>query len=185
MHGGSGQNTGLSLSWITLETPEPVHPVDSYRPHQSTTTLPLHSWSSTEGWGGWSVVAGNPYSWLAWVNPSHWSANSNWSSTTEESVLSPHKGYSLIPSTDDKGRLCHWTLKDTYYIRPHYQDTEWKQLYLIHRNKHREAANMKRQRNMAQMKEQIKTPEKEPNKVEISKLSDAEFKTGYKDARGI
>ena len=30
---------------------------------------------------------------------------------------------------------------------------------------------------MAQMKEQIKTPEKELNKIEISNLSDAEFKT--------
>ena len=36
---------------------------------------------------------------------------------------------------------------------------------------------MRRQRNMAQMKEQIKTPEKELNKMEISSLSDAEFKT--------
>ena len=36
---------------------------------------------------------------------------------------------------------------------------------------------MKRQRNMAQMKEQTKTPEKELNKREISSLSDAEFKT--------
>ena len=35
---------------------------------------------------------------------------------------------------------------------------------------------MRRQRNMAQMKEQIKTPEKEPNEMEISNLSDAEFK---------
>ena len=30
---------------------------------------------------------------------------------------------------------------------------------------------------MAQMKEKIKTPEKELNKMEISNLSDAEFKT--------
>ena len=30
---------------------------------------------------------------------------------------------------------------------------------------------------MAQMKEQMKTPEKELNKMEISNLSDAEFKT--------
>ena len=30
---------------------------------------------------------------------------------------------------------------------------------------------------MAQMKEQIKTPEKELNKIEISNLSDVEFKT--------
>ena len=36
---------------------------------------------------------------------------------------------------------------------------------------------MKRQRNMAQMKEQIKTPEKELNKVEIKNLSEVEFKT--------
>ena len=34
-----------------------------------------------------------------------------------------------------------------------------------------------RQRNMPQMKEQIKTPEKELNNEEIAKLSDAEFKT--------
>ena len=68
------------------------------------------------------------------------------------------------------GWLCHWTLQDTYYLRPHYQDTESKQLYLIHRNKHREAAKTRRQRNMAQMK-------KELNEIEISNLSDAEFKT--------
>ena len=36
---------------------------------------------------------------------------------------------------------------------------------------------MRRQRNMVQMKEQIKTPEKELNKTEISNLSDAELKT--------
>ena len=36
---------------------------------------------------------------------------------------------------------------------------------------------MRRQRNMVQMKEQIKTPEKELNKIEISNLSDTEFKT--------
>ena len=36
---------------------------------------------------------------------------------------------------------------------------------------------MRRQRNMAQMKEQIKSSEKELNEMEISNLSDAEFKT--------
>ena len=36
---------------------------------------------------------------------------------------------------------------------------------------------MRRQRNMAQMKDQIKTPEKELNEMEISNLSEAEFKT--------
>ena len=36
---------------------------------------------------------------------------------------------------------------------------------------------MKRQRNMAQIKEQIKTPEKELNKMEISNLLDVEFES--------
>ena len=36
---------------------------------------------------------------------------------------------------------------------------------------------MRRQRNMAQMKEQNKTQEKELNKMEINNLSDTEFKT--------
>ena len=76
-----------------------------------------------------------------------------------------------------KGTLCHWTLYDTFYIRQYYQDTESKQLYLIHRNKHREAAKKRRQRNMAQMKEKIKTPEKELTEMDISNLSNAEFKT--------
>ena len=35
---------------------------------------------------------------------------------------------------------------------------------------------MRKQGNMVQMKEQIKTPEKELNEMEISNLSDAEFK---------
>ena len=59
----------------------------------------------------------------------------------------------------------------------HTTKTESKQLYLRHRNKHREAAKMRRQRNRVQMKEQIKTPEKELNKVETSNPSDVEFKT--------
>ena len=36
---------------------------------------------------------------------------------------------------------------------------------------------MRRQRNMTQLKEHKKTPEKELNKMEISNLSGAEFKT--------
>ena len=53
---------------------------------------------------------------------------------------------------------------------------ESKQLYLMHRNKHREAAKMGRQRSMDQMKEQIHTPEKELNEMVSSNLSDTEFK---------
>ena len=60
---------------------------------------------------------------------------------------------------------------------------ETKKLYQIHRNKHREAAKMRRQRNMAQMKEQIKTPEKELNTMEIKQsIRDRVQNTGYKDA---
>ena len=51
-----------------------------------------------------------------------------------------------------------------------------KQLYL-HRNKHREAVSVKRQRNMSQMKEQNQTPEKELNEMKTSNLPDAVFKT--------
>ena len=47
----------------------------------------------------------------------------------------------------------------------------------MHRNKHRKAAKTRRQRNMAQMKEQIKSPEKGLNKMEISNLSEVEFQT--------
>ena len=54
---------------------------------------------------------------------------------------------------------------------------ESKQLYLMHRNKHREAAKSEKTKNMTQIKEQNNTPEKELNKMEISNLSDAEFKT--------
>ena len=38
---------------------------------------------------------------------------------------------------------------------------------------------MRRQRNMSQMKEQTKTPDKELNKLETSSLPDAEFKTWF------
>ena len=44
---------------------------------------------------------------------------------------------------------------------------------LIHRNKHREAAKLRRKRNRSEMKEQNKTPEL--NEIEITNLSDAEF----------
>ena len=42
---------------------------------------------------------------------------------------------------------------------------------------------MRRQRNIVQMKEQAKSPEKGLNEMEISNLSDAE-NTGYKDVQG-
>ena len=47
-------------------------------------------------------------------------------------------------------------VQDTYYIRPHHQDTESKHLYLIHSKKHREAVKMRRQRNMDKRKNRPK-----------------------------
>ena len=88
--------------------------------------------------------------------------------------LAHMKGIPGVLSVGDRGD-CHWTLQDTYNIRQYYQDTESKQLYIIHRKKCKETTKTRRQRNMAQMKEQIKTPEKELNEMEITNLSDVEF----------
>ena len=94
----------------------------------------------------------------------------------EEGVNTVHiMGTPQVPSLGDKGHY-HWTLQDTYHICPLYQTRESWQLYLIHRNKHRRLPKQG-DRNVAQMKEQIKTLEKEANKMEISNVSDAEFKT--------
>ena len=73
------------------------------------------------------------------------------------------------------GEAVHWTPHDTYYIKPDNQDTQSKQLHLIHRNKCKEAAKMMRQRNVSRVKDQ--NSRKRLNKMEISNLSDAEFKT--------
>ena len=43
---------------------------------------------------------------------------------------------------------------------------------------------MGRQRKMAQLKEQIKTTEKELNEMEINNLTDRVQNPGYKDAQG-
>ena len=92
-------------------------------------------------------------------------------------VNSDHvKGTSRVLSLGDRGGYATGPYR-TPTTLGHATKTESEQLYLIHTNKHREAAKMRRQRNMSQMKEQIKTPEKELNEMEISNLSDAEFKT--------
>ena len=58
-------------------------------------------------------------------------------------------------------------LEDTYYIRPHYQDTESKQPYLAHRNKHREVSKLG-DKETDPNERQNKTQEKELNKMETS-----------------
>ena len=47
----------------------------------------------------------------------------------------------------------------------------------MYRNKHTESIKMGKQRTMPQIKEQEKSPEKELNEMEESKLPDTEFKT--------
>ena len=46
-------------------------------------------------------------------------------------------------------RLCHWTLQDTYYMKPFYQAQEMQQLYLVHRKKHKGAAKMRAHEHMS------------------------------------
>ena len=60
-------------------------------------------------------------------------------------VYSAHtNGTPGVPSMDDREAVPLDPIPQTY-IRPHYQDTESKQVYLTHRSKHGEAAKMRRQ----------------------------------------
>ena len=85
------------------------------------------------------------------VNTTHRHGSSNQSSTTEGVHTKPTQGN------------CHWVPLDTLQIRPHCQEQEKQQIFLTHRNKHRESAKM-RQINMTQTKEQDKIPEKKSMK---------------------
>ena len=51
------------------------------------------------------------------------------------------------------------------------------QLYPQNRNRHREAAKMRQQRNTFQIKEKNKTTQRQLNKMDTSNLIDTEFKT--------
>ena len=95
----------------------------------------------------------------------------------QQSSLNYYVWVSLSAQLGWLGRRWHWVLQNTYYIRPPYQGQETYQLYLLHRNKYREAAKIKRQRNTSQLKEQNKTPETEINKMVSSNLLDQDFKT--------
>ena len=121
-----------------------MHPVDSYRSCQSITTHPciddpLHR-AEVGGQWSWPILATD---WSGKIS-SIYLPSATKSQLQEEGVLSPHRVCTSSIQLGWNERLCHWTLQDTYYIRPHYQDMESKQLYLIHRKKHREAAKMKK-----------------------------------------
>ena len=75
-----------------------------------------------------------------------------------------------------------WIPQDTFYIRPLSQARKTQQHFLIHRNKHKEAAKMRRQRNMAQMKEQNSRKTIKQNGGKHSTRCRIE-NTTYKDAR--
>ena len=89
----------------------------------------------------------------------------------------PHKALKWVapPQQLPKATPCT-SYSCLLYNGSRYQDRESKQLHLMHRNKHRKAVKLRRQRNMVQMKEENKAPEKELNKLEISNLSGAELK---------
>ena len=59
---------------------------------------------------------------------------------------------------DDRGGCATGPYRTPTILGHDIKTEESEQLYLIHRNKHREAAKMKRQRHVAQMKEWINTP---------------------------
>ena len=52
------------------------------------------------------------------------------------------------PGVPGSGDQEGWAPQDTCYARPPCQDWETQQIYLIHRNTHREEPNMRRQRNV-------------------------------------
>ena len=89
--------SGLILACTTQETPEPAHAVDSYRPHQSTTTLPLHSRSSMKGRERVHGQQSQPVladDWPGNIPPIDLPTTIK-SQLQEEGVLIPHKGCTL------------------------------------------------------------------------------------------
>ena len=74
------------------------------------------------------------------------------------------------PATKDLKEATFIQMGD-FFTTGHTTKMESKQLYLAHRNKLREAAKMRRQKNMDQIEEENKTPEEELNDMEISNSS--------------
>ena len=70
------------------------------------------------------------------------------------------KGAPQVSNLDDRGGCTTGPYRTPTTLGHATKNTESKQLYLFHRNKHREAAKTRRQRKMAQMKEQTKLQKK-------------------------
>ena len=70
-----------------------------------------------------------------------------------------HKAVKLVALPWRLPKTLPHTIYGVFSTTGHSGKMESKQFYLIHRNKHGEAAKLRRQRNMAQMKEQNKVSE--------------------------
>ncbi|KAF6104320.1 hypothetical protein HJG60_011292 [Phyllostomus discolor] len=90
----------LSLAYTTQKTPEPVHLVDSYRPHWSTTTLPhiADPPQRAEVSGQQPVLAAD---WLRYLSPIDYQEQSRLN--YKRRVYSAHtKGTSQVLSLGDR-----------------------------------------------------------------------------------
>ena len=178
------------MACTTQESPGPVHPVDSYRLCQSTTTQSPPKMTRSRGNSSKLQSPTEVKSCFVEWAPAQLILHRGWrlvGSGQCQSLQLTNLGKSLPltsqqqPRLNYKKRIYSACMKDTPQVPSlgasggcatgpyripttlghlHYQDMGSKQFYLIHRNKHREAAKVKRQRNMAQMKEQIKIPER-------------------------
>ena len=85
------------------------------------------------------------------VNPSHWGASSNQASHTTGGCTQPTHGWGSVPGVpkwNDQGG-CTTVPYRIPTILGHSTQPERQQLNALQRNKHREAAKMRRQRNMS------------------------------------
>ena len=110
--------------------------------------------------------------WSDWKWGGCWANLQKLGSDSDPSLNPPPRGatkwWNWLPQPGDYLRLLPTQFTGSFY--------RVKAAPPIHKNKHREAAKSRRQRNTAQRKEQNKTPEKELNEMEMANLSDAEFK---------
>ena len=116
-------------SWLQITREH--HPVGPTKWHTQREVLADTRllWAHPAQWGQfpksslYAVVVAIPHSQPALrVNPTHWCVNSEKAQQQQEGRHKPHKGHSWNNWLKWSGRLCHWDLKDTYYISPPCQD---------------------------------------------------------------
>ena len=99
----------------------------------------------------------------------------------QEGAHRPHEvgqGAHLECPAQMTGRLCHWAIPDTYYIKPLLKAQEMWQLYLIHRKKTQGGCQNEGTKKHGLNKRTDQNPRKRLKKMETSTLlPDAEFET--------